>query len=98
MSETNKTAVVLLSGGLDSAPTLAMARREGFACHALSFDYGLRPADGSSSTNTSARGVSTSPIPQWNVVENARFKSDIDLNMPGGRAFVGVRLVLPIGD
>jgi 7-cyano-7-deazaguanine synthase len=35
-------AVVLLSGGLDSATTLAIARRDGFACHALSFDYGQR--------------------------------------------------------
>ncbi len=35
-------AVVLLSGGLDSATTLAIARAEGFACHALSFDYGQR--------------------------------------------------------
>ena len=35
-------AVVLLSGGLDSATTLAMAREGGFACHALSFDYGQR--------------------------------------------------------
>jgi 7-cyano-7-deazaguanine synthase len=33
---------VLLSGGLDSATVLAIARREGFACHALSFDYGQR--------------------------------------------------------
>ncbi|XCV40924.1 7-cyano-7-deazaguanine synthase QueC [Methylococcus sp. ANG] len=37
-----KPAVVLLSGGLDSATTLAIARREGFACHAMSFDYGQR--------------------------------------------------------
>ncbi|HEX9879552.1 MAG TPA: 7-cyano-7-deazaguanine synthase QueC [Candidatus Binatia bacterium] len=37
-----KSAVVLLSGGLDSATTLAMARRDGFACHALSFAYGQR--------------------------------------------------------
>lgn len=36
------SAVILLSGGLDSAVTLAVARREGFACHALSFDYGQR--------------------------------------------------------
>ncbi len=35
-------AVVLLSGGLDSATTLAIARAGGFACHALSFDYGQR--------------------------------------------------------
>ncbi len=37
-------AVVLLSGGLDSATTLAIARAEGFACHALSFRYGQRHA------------------------------------------------------
>jgi len=33
---------VLLSGGLDSATTLAWARREGFECHCLSVDYGQR--------------------------------------------------------
>ena len=37
-------AVVLLSGGLDSATALAIARAEGFACHALSFAYGQRHA------------------------------------------------------
>jgi 7-cyano-7-deazaguanine synthase len=37
-----KKAVVLLSGGLDSATILAVARRDGYACHALSFDYGQR--------------------------------------------------------
>jgi len=35
-------AVCLLSGGLDSSTCLALARREGFACYALSFDYGQR--------------------------------------------------------
>lgn len=39
---TVKKAVVLLSGGLDSATTLAIARQEGYACHALSFAYGQR--------------------------------------------------------
>ena len=39
-----KKAVVLLSGGLDSATVLAVARRDGYACHALSFDYGQRHA------------------------------------------------------
>lgn len=37
-----KRAVCLLSGGLDSATTLAYARREGFECFALSFDYRQR--------------------------------------------------------
>jgi len=37
-----RSAVGLLSGGLDSATTLAFARRDGFACYALSFDYGQR--------------------------------------------------------
>ena len=37
-----KPAVCLLSGGLDSATCLAYARREGFDCFALSFDYGQR--------------------------------------------------------
>ncbi len=37
-------AVVLVSGGLDSATTLAIAREQGFACHALSVDYGQRHA------------------------------------------------------
>ncbi len=37
-----KPAVCLLSGGLDSATCLAVARRDGYACYALSFDYGQR--------------------------------------------------------
>ena len=37
-----KSAVVLLSGGLDSATVLAMAANQGFRCHALSVNYGQR--------------------------------------------------------
>src|SRR5436190_15287477 len=35
-------AVCLLSGGLDSSTCLGVARRDGFECYALSFDYGQR--------------------------------------------------------
>ena len=42
MNASPKKAVCLLSGGLDSSTCLALARREGFACYALSFDYGQR--------------------------------------------------------
>ena len=35
-------AIVLVSGGLDSATALAIAKSEGYDCHALSFDYGQR--------------------------------------------------------
>lgn len=38
----NKRAVILLSGGLDSATVLAIARSEGFDCYTMSFDYGQR--------------------------------------------------------
>jgi 7-cyano-7-deazaguanine synthase len=40
----NPRAIVLLSGGMDSAVCLAIARAQGFECHALSFQYGQRHA------------------------------------------------------
>ncbi len=40
--EMSKKAVVLLSGGIDSSTTLAIANAEGYACYALSFDYSQR--------------------------------------------------------
>ncbi len=42
MKQGEKRAVVLLSGGLDSATALAMAMEQDYSCHVLSFDYGQR--------------------------------------------------------
>jgi len=42
MKEEQKCAIVLLSGGLDSATALAIAQRQGFDCHGLAVDYGQR--------------------------------------------------------
>ncbi len=42
MTTQDKSAVVLLSGGLDSATALAVVRRDGFRCHALTIAYGQR--------------------------------------------------------
>src|SRR5262245_825121 len=44
MSGRERPAIVLLSGGLDSATALAVARRDGFGCHALTVAYGQRHA------------------------------------------------------
>ena len=41
-TQTERRAVILVSGGLDSATLLAMAKAEGYACHTLAFDYGQR--------------------------------------------------------
>ena len=41
-NSSTRNAVVLVSGGMDSAVTLAIARERGFVCHALSVDYGQR--------------------------------------------------------
>ncbi|MGA7343913.1 MAG: 7-cyano-7-deazaguanine synthase QueC [Terracidiphilus sp.] len=44
MTTNSKPAVILVSGGLDSATVLAIARNQGYATYALSFDYGQRHA------------------------------------------------------
>jgi 7-cyano-7-deazaguanine synthase len=69
-------AVVLLSGGLDSATTLAIARTQGFACHALSFRYGQRHARELSCASEVARHLGAA---EHRVV-------DLDLRAFGGSA------------
>jgi preQ(0) biosynthesis protein QueC len=50
-----RNAVILLSGGLDSATVLAQARSQGYACYALSFDYGQRHRSSSTRLRASPR-------------------------------------------
>ena len=54
---TTPRAIVLLSGGLDSATTLALAQFEGFACYAMSFRYGQRHAIELEAAARVARGL-----------------------------------------
>jgi 7-cyano-7-deazaguanine synthase len=72
----SRRAVVLLSGGLDSATTLAIARAEGFDCHALSFRYGQRHAAELDAAARVARAVGA----------KAHVILDIDLRKFGGSA------------
>ncbi len=57
---TGKNAVVLLSGGLDSATVLAIASGRGFKCHALSVDYGQRHRSELQAAENVARAFSAS--------------------------------------
>ena len=69
-------AVLLLSGGLDSTTLLALARREGYAIHALSFRYGQRH----SAELAAARKIAA----HYEVVQHVI--TDIDLRIFGGSA------------
>jgi 7-cyano-7-deazaguanine synthase len=72
----SKRAVILLSGGLDSATTVAIAQETGFECYALSFRYGQRHA-----VELEAAGKIASTL---GVVEHKI--ADIDLRLFGGSA------------
>lgn len=78
-------AVVLLSGGLDSATVLAQARAQGFACYALSLDYGQRHA----SELAAARGVAAA----LGVVEHKIIA--LDLTQIGGSALTDASIAVP---
>jgi 7-cyano-7-deazaguanine synthase len=78
-------AIVLVSGGLDSATTLAVARRDGFVCHALSFDYGQRHRV----ELTAAARVAQ----QLGAVEHRTMR--IDLAGIGGSALTDTRIAVP---
>ena len=80
-----RAAVVLVSGGLDSATCLAIARAEGFRCHALSFRYGQRHA--------AELGAARRVAAQLGAVEHRIL--DIDLAAFGGSALTDPGLAVP---
>ena len=81
----NKKAVVLLSGGLDSTTTLAIAQSEGFSAHAMTFRYGQRHSVELAAAKLIAEKMQ---VAQHIVV-------DIDLAMFGGSALTSAGLAVP---
>lgn len=81
-----RRAVILVSGGLDSATVLAMARRDGFECHALSVDYGQRHrAELDAARRVAARlGAAEHRV--------AKF----DLSLFGGSALTDASIAVPV--
>jgi len=78
-------AVVLLSGGLDSATTLAWARREGYPCHCLSVDYGQRHRAELDAASKIAAGLGAA----------AHKIIKLDLTAFGGSALTDAAVVVP---
>ena len=79
------SAVVLLSGGLDSTTTLAIARREGFGCYALTFLYGQRHQCETDAAGAIARSLG---VLEHRVIE-------IDLGALGGSALTDPGIHVP---
>jgi 7-cyano-7-deazaguanine synthase len=83
--ETSKRAVILVSGGMDSAVTLAIARERGFACHALSVAYGQRHLSELVAAGHTARAQG--------VVEHKVV--NVDLRSIGGSALTADAIAVP---
>jgi 7-cyano-7-deazaguanine synthase len=81
----DRKAVVLLSGGLDSATVLAMAQHHGYACYAISFDYGQRHH----SELAAASRVATDA----GVIEHRIIK--LDIGQFGGSALTDSAIAVP---
>lgn len=76
---------MLLSGGLDSATTLAVARTEGYECYALSIDYGQRHGSELAAAKKLARSIG--------VGEHKTIK--VDLTVFGGSALTDKLIAVP---
>lgn len=82
----NKKAVILLSGGLDSATVLAIARSEGFDCYCLSFDYGQRHSAELAAADRVAKALGAS---EHRIAR-------IDIGAFGGSALTDTHIDVPV--
>ncbi|MDP6651748.1 MAG: 7-cyano-7-deazaguanine synthase QueC [Gammaproteobacteria bacterium] len=80
-----RTAIVLVSGGLDSATCLAIANDQGYRCYALSFDYGQRS---SSELQAAERVVASCDIEQHKII-------DLQIGELGGSALTDESIDVP---
>ena len=81
-----KPAVVLVSGGMDSAVVLAIAQQQGFACHALSVRYGQRHTSELDAANRIARALDAV----------AHKTVGVDLRSIGGSALTDAQIDVPL--
>jgi 7-cyano-7-deazaguanine synthase len=98
MSELDKKAVVLLSGGLDSATTCAIARSEGYEVYALSFSYGQRHVWELEAAKRVARALGAAEH-RLVVIDLRAFGGSAltaDLAVPKGRGFAEMANGIPI--
>ena len=91
-------AVILLSGGLDSATVLAMARAEGYVCHAISFHYGQRHAvELDAAKRIAARaGVAEHTIITIDLRQFGGSALTADIDVPKGRSAHDMAEGIPI--
>lgn len=81
----SKKAVVLVSGGLDSATVLAIAKSEGYECYSLAFDYGQRHR---------AELVAAERVARAGGVAEHKTLS-LDLSQIGGSALTDMNIAVP---
>ncbi len=81
----NNKAIVLVSGGLDSATCLALAVARGYQCYALSFNYGQRS---SSELDAAQRLVSGSAVVEHKII-------DLNMGEIGGSALTDSKIAVP---
>ncbi len=81
----SKKAIILLSGGLDSITTLALAKQQGYFCYALSFDYGQK--------HNAELGAAKKIAQQYHAIDHKIIK--LDMGSIGGSALTDDKINVP---